>query len=209
MRYVGRHRALRPLLLRRPVVGGAAVAAVLAVPVLYLTGNFGDGTRGGRPAQAAVTSVASTPTTLPSTEAPLLPSDITLPTGSLTPSLTPTSVGVTTPPRDTVAPPRQDPPDRTRPGTRPTTRRSTPEPPPRPTRPRPTRTPPRTTAPDPPPPPTTTAPPSTTPSITEDPDDPGGDGDGDDDDAGGAGLPPGTVVVTGSAAASQSVDGTR
>jgi hypothetical protein len=47
MRYVGRHRAPRPLLLRRPVVGGVAAAALLTVPVLYATGSFGGAIQGG------------------------------------------------------------------------------------------------------------------------------------------------------------------
>ncbi len=49
MRYVGRHREPRPLLLRRPVVGGVAAAVILAVPLLYVTGNFGEGIQGSTP----------------------------------------------------------------------------------------------------------------------------------------------------------------
>jgi hypothetical protein len=49
MRYVGRHRAARPLLLRRPVAGGVAAAVALVVPVLYVSGNFGPGIKGSTP----------------------------------------------------------------------------------------------------------------------------------------------------------------
>ena len=51
MRYVGRHRAPRPLLLRRPVVGGVAAAALLTVPVLYATGSFSGAIQGGTPSK--------------------------------------------------------------------------------------------------------------------------------------------------------------
>lgn len=51
MRYVGRHRAPRPLLLRRPVVGGVAAAIVLVAPVLYATGNFSGAIQGGTPSK--------------------------------------------------------------------------------------------------------------------------------------------------------------
>jgi len=35
MRYVGRHRAPRPLMLRRPIVGGVAAAVLLCVPAAW------------------------------------------------------------------------------------------------------------------------------------------------------------------------------
>src|SRR5690242_18374812 len=48
MRYVGRHRAPRPLLLRRPIVGGVAAAVVVAVPAWVVTGGPLNGSPSGK-----------------------------------------------------------------------------------------------------------------------------------------------------------------
>lgn len=63
MRYVGRHRAPRPLLLRRPVVGGTVAAVLLAVPVLYVSGNFSGAIRGGTPSEQIAEGTKRNPTT--------------------------------------------------------------------------------------------------------------------------------------------------
>src|SRR4051812_39927785 len=62
MRYVGRYRGPRPLLLRRPVVGGVAAAALLAAPVLYVTGSFGGAIQGGTPTKQIADGTLVSPT---------------------------------------------------------------------------------------------------------------------------------------------------
>ena len=76
MRYVGRHRGPRPLLLRRPVVGGTAAAIALAVPVLYVSGNFSGAIQGGTPSEQIADGTKRTATGGPtgSTET-LIPTD--------------------------------------------------------------------------------------------------------------------------------------
>ena len=61
MRYVGRHRAPRPLVLRRPIIGGVAAAVLLCVPAaLAATGNSPIHSRSGQVADGQSVSTATT-----------------------------------------------------------------------------------------------------------------------------------------------------
>jgi hypothetical protein len=85
MRYVGRHRAPRPLLLRRPVVGGVAAAALLTVPVLYATGSFSGGIQGGPSSkQIADGTTRSSSSEAPLDEEPLTQGPTVIPTDDAT-----------------------------------------------------------------------------------------------------------------------------
>lgn len=70
MRYIGRHRAPRPLYLRRPVIGGVAAVLVVGGPALALAPD-------GRPTAATPTppsrTASGTPDTLVPTDGPAPP----------------------------------------------------------------------------------------------------------------------------------------
>jgi hypothetical protein len=120
MRYVGRHRGPRPLLLRRPVVGGVAAAALLAGPVLYVTGSFSGAIQGGTSTKQ-IAEGTKTSSTLSSLDVETDPESTVIPTDDTTESPTRTK-GPTTA-LTTVSGGYRAPRIRT---TRPTTRPSTP-----------------------------------------------------------------------------------
>lgn len=71
MRYIGRHRASRPIYLRRPVIGGVAAALVVGGPALALTNPTGGPSAASRTPPSSTS--ARTPDTLVPTDAPLPP----------------------------------------------------------------------------------------------------------------------------------------
>jgi len=121
MRYVGRHRGPRPLLLRRPVVGGVAAAALLAGPVLYVTGSFSGAVQSGTPTKQIADGTTSSPGES-SLDAETDPESTVIPTDDATDSPTVTK-GPTKAPATTGGGGYRAPLTRT---TRPTTRPSTP-----------------------------------------------------------------------------------
>ncbi|MFI7585732.1 hypothetical protein ACIB24_01510 [Spongisporangium articulatum] len=93
MRYVGRHRAPRPLYLRRPVVGGVAIVLLLGGPALaYGTGSFGKtGNEGALPPAAT----SSAPDVVVPTDESVVPTSDPDPTAPTTAPSTGTVVETT------------------------------------------------------------------------------------------------------------------
>src|SRR5690349_22797114 len=92
MRYVGRHRAPRPLYLRRPVVAGAVAVVALGGPALAVTqGLNGDGER--NVSAAGQSTALPTPSSTDGTTIVIPTDDAVVPTLTAGPTTAPGTSG--------------------------------------------------------------------------------------------------------------------